>query len=88
MKVYSYNANKLEILKNAIELLNKDLLNEELRSSMFRIASNTKGYHYKVNFKKYSYAIESYELCTDYEALVNFTKNNGYWSQKVQDFNF
>lgn len=58
----------------------KGLNDDDQVAKMFEIAKKTKGYFIKPNF-------DTYEVCTDYEYLLNICIKFGYWSEQVKNFN-
>lgn len=71
-------------LSTSIALVNnryKNGLNDDDQVfKMVNIANNLKGWHFIPKF-------DSYELCTDLEALNYLIEKYGYWSAEVKKFN-
>jgi hypothetical protein len=76
-----YTPTKLE---TAIFIVNnrysKGLNDDDQLVKMIAIDKITKGYSFKPLY-------DSYELCTDYDKLLFYATNKGYWSKEVEYFN-
>jgi len=81
------NSERIKNLKIAICNANTDVSDLDLFIAMNRSASETKGFHFVKVYKSFSYEVNFYIIQSDYDTLVTLSKQHGYWSSLVQDFN-